>query len=329
MVGGARTPVGGSWARSKISAAPTLRALAIKAVLERTGVAAADIDYVVMRQVLTAGTGQIPARRAATAAGLPMSVSAVNVNKVCLSRIDSIVMADMLIRAGIFHVVVAGGQESMTNAPHLLPKSRTGHKYGAAKLLDHLEWDDLWTASRPAHGSPDRSAQSSTRPDLQARADSFAVDSHTKAAARPRTVSSMTKLCRSPSPGKPDVRSDAGRRCAGRGQCRVAWRARPAFHHSGTVTAGSASQLSDGACAVVVMNKAVAERRGLRWLAEITGHGFVARPDSTLQSHPRKPSRPPARPRVSRRPHAPDGRGNGELSPATVDAMRKVCRARL
>ncbi|TQC44352.1 acetyl-CoA C-acetyltransferase [Rhodococcus sp. WS4] len=288
IVGGARTPVGRFMGALQDFSGAGLGGLAIKAALERSSVAAADVDYVVMGQVLTAGAGQIPARQAATAAGLPMSVPAVNVNKVCLSGIDSIAMADMLIRAGIFDVVVAGGQESMTNAPHLLPKSRTGHKYGAAQLLDHLEWDGLWDSLTDQPMGALTETRNQTLDQISRHEqDSFAANSHTKAARAakdglfddeivPVTITRKGRTY--------EVTQDEGVRAEASVDSLGALR--PAFHHSGTVTAGNASQLSDGACAVVVMNKAVAERRGLRWLAEITGHGLVAGPDSTLQSQP-------------------------------------------
>src|SRR3989441_2493461 len=146
IVGGARTPMGRLLGNLKSFPATALGAAAIKAALERSGVTPDQVEYVIMGQVLQAGAGQIPARQAAVGAGIPMTVPALTVNKVCLSGLDAIALADQLIRAGEFDIVVAGGQESMTQAPHLLPKSRAGFKYGDVTMLDHLAYDGLFCA---------------------------------------------------------------------------------------------------------------------------------------------------------------------------------------
>src|SRR6476660_18424 len=144
IVAGARTPMGRLLGSLKDLSGSDLGGIAIKGALDKSGVAPELVEYVIMGQVLTAGAGQIPARQAAVAAGIPMSVPAVTVNKVCLSGLDAIALADQLIRAGAFDVVVAGGQESMSQAPHLLPGSRGGFKYGDTTLVDHLAYDGLY-----------------------------------------------------------------------------------------------------------------------------------------------------------------------------------------
>src|SRR6195952_5685596 len=146
IVNGARTPMGRLLGSLKDFSGADLGGFAIKAALERSGVAPESVQYVIMGQVLQAGAGQIPARQAAVKAGIPMSVPAISINKVCLSGLDAIALADQLIRAGEFDVIVAGGQESMTNAPHLLPKSRSGYKYGAIEMLDAMAYDGLTDA---------------------------------------------------------------------------------------------------------------------------------------------------------------------------------------
>ncbi|MGH3581179.1 MAG: beta-ketoacyl synthase N-terminal-like domain-containing protein, partial [Mycobacterium sp.] len=143
IVAGARTPVGKLMGSLKDFSGSDLGAIAIKGALEKAGVAASEVDYVIMGQVLTAGAGQMPARQAAVAAGIGWDVPSLTINKMCLSGIDAIALADQLIRAGEFEVVVAGGQESMSQAPHLLPKSREGFKYGDTTLVDHLAYDGL------------------------------------------------------------------------------------------------------------------------------------------------------------------------------------------
>src|SRR6201746_1044185 len=144
IVAGARTPVGKLLGALKDFSATDLGGLAIKAALDKAGVAPDQVQYVIMGQVLTAGAGQIPARQAAHKAGIPLTVPALTINKVCLSGLDAIALADQLIRAGEFEIVVAGGQESMTQAPHLLTKSREGYKYGDVQLIDHMAYDGLW-----------------------------------------------------------------------------------------------------------------------------------------------------------------------------------------
>ena len=266
-----------------------LGGVAISGALERAGVAPEQVEYVIMGQVLTAGAGQIPARQAAVAAGIPMDVPALTINKVCLSGINAIAMADQLIRAGEFDVVVAGGQESMSQAPHLLEKSRAGFKYGDVTLRDHMAFDglhDIFTDQ--AMGNLTESANSGERFVSREEQDTFAAASHQRAARAWKDGLFDDEVVPVSIPqrkGEPIVfAADEGIRPETTAESLGSLR--PAFSKDGTVTAGSASQISDGAAAVVVMSKAKAEQLGLSWIAEIGRHGVVAGPDSTLQSQP-------------------------------------------
>jgi acetyl-CoA C-acetyltransferase len=289
IVAGARTPVGRLLGSLKDFSGSDLGGIAIKAALEKAGVAGADVQYVIMGQVLTAGAGQVPARQAAFKGGIPLSVASLTINKVCLSGIDAIALADQLIRVGEFDVVVAGGQESMTQAPHLLTKSREGFKYGDVTMTDHLAYDGLWDAlTDQAMGGLTEAANEADRYFSRDDQDAFSVRSHALAAQAQKNGLFDAEVVPVPIPqrkGAPvmfdhdeGVRADTTAESLGR--------LRPAFRKDGTITAGSASQISDGAAAVVVMSRAEAERRGLTWLAEIGAHGVVAGPDSTLQDQP-------------------------------------------
>ena len=288
IVAGARTPMGRLQGALKDFSGAQLGGFAIKAALERAGVAPDQVEYVIMGQVLTAGAGQIPARQAAVAAGISMDVPALTVNKVCLSGLDAIALADQLIRAGEFEIVVAGGQESMTQAPHLLPKSRDGFKYGDVTMLDHMAHDGLFCAfDQMAMGASTEKFNS--RYELtRADQDEFAARSHqlaAKAAANGVFAEEIAPVSVPQRKGDPKtVDTDEGIRpdttAEGLGKLR------PAFSADGTITAGSSSQISDGAAAVVVMSKAKAAELGLEWLAEIGAHGVVAGPDSSLQEQP-------------------------------------------
>jgi acetyl-CoA C-acetyltransferase len=289
IVGGARTPMGRLLGSLKDFSATDLGGLAIKAALERTGVAPEQIQYVIMGQVLTAGAGQIPARQAAHKAGIPLSVPALTINKVCLSGIDAIALADQLIRAGEFDVVVAGGQESMSQAPHLLAKSREGFKYGSVELADHMALDGLWDVlTDQAMGALTEAANVDDQQFSRTEQDAFAARSHQLAAEAWKNGLFDDEVAPVQIPqrkGDPiEFRMDEGIRADTSVESLA--RLRPAFRPDGTITAGSASPISDGAAAVVVMSKAKAEELGLSWLAEIGAHGVVAGPDSTLQSQP-------------------------------------------
>ncbi|KIQ63682.1 acetyl-CoA acetyltransferase [Kitasatospora griseola] len=265
-----------------------LGGFAIKAALERAGVAGEQVQYVIMGQVLQAGVGQMPARQAAVKAGIPMSVPALSINKVCLSGLDAIALADQLIRAGEFDIVVAGGQESMTNAPHLLPKSREGFKYGAIEMLDAMAHDGLTDAYEniPMGESTEKH---NTRLGIGREVqDAIAAASHQRAAKAQADGVFEAEIVPVAIPqrkGDPVLFSqDEGIRAdtTAEGLAKL----RPAFTKDGTITAGTSSQISDGAAAVVVMSKAKAEELGLSWIAEIGAHGNVAGPDNSLQSQP-------------------------------------------
>lgn len=288
IVAGARTPIGKLMGSLKDFSAQDLGAVAIRAALEKAGVEAALVDYVIMGQVLTAGAGQMPARQSAVAAGIGWDVPALTINKMCLSGIDAIALADQLIRAGEFDVVVAGGQESMTKAPHLLMNSREGYKYGDVTVLDHLAYDglhDVFTDQPMGALTEQRNdADQFTRLEQ----DTYAAESHQKAAAAWKDGVFADEVVSVQIPqrkGDPiEFGEDEGIRANTTAESLAGLK--PAFRKDGTITAGSASQISDGACAVVVMNKDRAEKLGLNWLCEIGAHGVVAGPDSTLQSQP-------------------------------------------
>jgi acetyl-CoA C-acetyltransferase len=289
IVGGARTPMGRLLGSLKDFSASDLGGLAIKAALERSGVPADQVQYVIMGQVLTAGAGQIPARQAAHKAGIPLTVPALTINKVCLSGIDAIALADQLIRAGEFDIVVAGGQESMSQAPHLLPKSREGYKYGTVELADHMALDGLWDVlTDQAMGGLTEAANAGDQQFSRTEQDAFAARSHQLAAEAWKNGLFDDEVVPVQIPqrrGEPlEFATDEGIRADTTVETLA--KLKPAFRPDGTITAGSASPISDGAAAVVVMSKAKAEELGLSWLAEIGAHGVVAGPDSTLQSQP-------------------------------------------
>ena len=289
IVAGARTPVGRLTGSLASLSGSDLGGIAIKGALDKAGVAPELVEYVIMGQVLTAGAGQIPARQAAVNAGIPMSVPALTVNKVCLSGLDAIALADQLIRAGEFDVVVAGGQESMSQAPHLLPNSRSGFKYGDTTLVDHLAYDGLYDIfTEQAMGALTEDRNANTDKIGREEQDAFAAASHQRAAAAWKNGLFDDEVVPVTIPqrrGEPlVVTEDEGIRADTTAESLS--KLRPAFSKNGTVTAGSASQISDGAAAVVVMSKAKAEELGLEWLAEIGAHGIVAGPDSTLQQQP-------------------------------------------
>jgi acetyl-CoA C-acetyltransferase len=259
---------------------------AIEAALTRGGVRPDQVQYVIMGQVLQAGAGQITARQAAVAAGIPMTTPAVTVNKVCLSGLDAIALADQLIRAGEFDIVVAGGMESMTNAPHLI-NQRQGTKFGDVTVHDHMAWDGLtdpWEGIAMGASTERAGAKLGI---TRAEQDEVAARSHQRAAEAQKNghfaeeIAPITVVQRG---GDLVVDTDEGVRpdstAASLGKLR------PAFAADGTITAGSSSPISDGAAAVVVMSKAKAQELGLTWLAEIVAHGNVAGPDSSLQSQP-------------------------------------------
>ncbi|WP_030105487.1 acetyl-CoA C-acetyltransferase [Actinoalloteichus caeruleus] len=289
IVAGARTPIGRLLGSLKDQSAAQLGGVAIRAALDRSGVTPDQVQYVIMGQVLTAGAGQIPARQAAVAAGIPMDVPALTINKVCLSGLDAIALADQLIRAGEFDVVVAGGQESMSQAPHLLPNSRTGTKYGDAVLRDHMAHDGLFCAFDQVAMGESTERYNSRYGLARAEQDAFAAASHQRAAAATAAGVLAEEIVPVELPGRRGapgvvVDRDEGIRPDTTAEGLAALR--PAFATDGTITAGSASQISDGAAAVVVMSRARAEELGLEWIAEIGPHGLVAGPDASLHEQP-------------------------------------------
>jgi len=288
IVAGARTPMGRLLGSLKDFSGADLGGVAIRAALERAGVAPDQVDYVIMGQVLQAGAGQLPARQAAVAAGIPMGVPSITINKVCLSGLNAIALADQLIRAGEVEIVVAGGMESMTNAPHLLPKSRSGYKYGSIELLDAMAYDGLTDAFDKIAMGESTEHYNAKLGISREEQDAFSARSHQRAAEAQKNGTFDEEVVPVEIPqrkGDPirfaedeGIRADTTAEGLGK--------LRPAFSKDGTITAGSSSQISDGAAAVIVMSKAKAEQLGLSWLAEIGAHGSVAGPDNSLQSQP-------------------------------------------
>ncbi len=288
IVGGARTPMGRLLGNLKDFPATQLGAVAIKAALQRAGIAPEQVQYVIMGQVLQAGAGQIPARQAAVAAGIPMSVPALTINKVCLSGLDAIALADQLIRAGEFDIVVAGGMESMTNAPHLLIGSRGGYKYGDVVMRDHMALDGLTDAYDQVSMGESTDRHSRRYGITREEQDAFGAASHQKAAAAQKNGVFAEEIVPVEVPqrrGEPlVVAEDEGIRPDTTAETLA--KLRPAFGADGTITAGTSSPISDGAAAVVVMSKEKAQELGLAWLAEIGAHGNVAGPDNSLHAQP-------------------------------------------
>ncbi|MEO5852929.1 MAG: acetyl-CoA C-acetyltransferase [Nocardioides sp.] len=288
IVAGARTPIGRLLGGLKDQSAADLGGVAIKAALDKAGVTGEQVDYVIMGQVIQAGAGQITARQAAVKGGVPMTVPSITINKVCLSGINAIAMADQLIRAGEHEIVVAGGMESMTQAPHLLPKSREGFKYGDTSLVDSMAHDALYDQfTDQAMINLTESCNIGGANLTREEQDSFSARSHQRAAAAWKNGVFDDEVVPVAVPqrrGEPVVVSqDEGIRADT--TVESLGKLRP-VSRDGSITAGSASQISDGACAVVVMSKARAEELGLTWLAEIGASGQVAGPDSTLQLQP-------------------------------------------
>ncbi len=267
--------------------AQDLGGAAIKAVLEATGLDPATIDAVLMGQVLQAGQGQITARQAAARAGVPLSVHATTINKVCLSGLQSIYLADLMVRAGEADVVVAGGMESMTNAPYLLPGARAGYRLGDQSVVDSMMYDGLTCAFDHCAMGLATERYSAGRLSRQ-RQDEFAARSHELAAAAAkvgRLALEITPVAVPRRGGEPlALDADEGIRAdtTPEGLARL----RPAFEADGTITAGNASQISDGAAAVLVMSHERAVELGLDPIGEIIGYGQVAGPDTSLLTQP-------------------------------------------
>lgn len=289
VIGGARTPFGKLLGALSGFSAAELGGMAIRAALERCNVPAEAVDHVIMGQVLTAGAGQIPARQAAVLGGLGMDVPATNVNKVCLSGIAAIADADRLIRTGAADVVIAGGMESMSQAPHLIPASRVGNRYGDFTAVDSMNYDGLWDSfTGQSMGALTDAANAGSGGYTRRQQDEYALMSHQRAvrARRDGTFSREIAAVKVPQRrGEPviisedeTVRDDINLESLGK--------LRPAFGPEGTITAGTASPISDGAAALILMSRRAAEERGLSWIAEIGAYSSVAGPDSTLQHQP-------------------------------------------
>jgi acetyl-CoA C-acetyltransferase len=288
IVAGARTPIGKMQGGLSTFSAPQLGGFAIAAALQRAGVSPDDVDYVIMGQVLLAGAGQLPARQAAVAAGIPLHVPSTIVNKVCLSGLNAIMQADQLIQLGEAEFVVAGGMESMTNAPYLLPDARGGMRLGDRSVIDSMMFDGLTCAldhismglSTDRYGVTagiDRGAQ-----------DEFSAQSHERAASAikdGRFADEIVPVAVPQRKGDPlQFDTDEGVRPGTTAESLGALR--PSFDKNGAVTAGNASQISDGASAVIVMSKAKAEQLGVQPLGEVVSYGMVAGPDTSLLQQP-------------------------------------------
>ncbi len=288
IVGGARTAVGRLLGSLSGFSGADLGGFVIAEALRRAGVPADRVDYVIMGQVLQAGAGQIPARQAAVAAGVPMTVPALTINKVCLSGLDAIALAAQLIRAGEFDVVVAGGMESMSQAPHLLPGARKGFRFGSAELVDSMALDGLTDAFDHVSMGESTERHNAGLGITREEQDEFAARSHQRAAEAIKNGLLADEIVGVEVPqrrGDPVLfDTDEGVRADSTAESLS--RLRPAFAENGTITAGSASQISDGACAVVVISAEAAAAAGAPVLAEIGAHGCVAGPDNSLQSQP-------------------------------------------
>jgi acetyl-CoA C-acetyltransferase len=281
IVAGARTPIGKMSGVFASMSAADLGAVAIAGALERAGVAPDEVDHVIMGQVLMAGQGQVPARQAAAAAGIPMSVPSVNLNKVCLSGLNTIYLAHQMIASGDADIVVAGGMESMTNAPYILPGARGGFRYGNTELQDAIVRDGLWCAFDAClmgTGTETYAAGSIAR----AEQDRIAAASHSRAAdatKNGRLAEEIVPVSVPQRRGEPIViTEDEGIRADTTAESLAGLKG--AFGGAGTVTAGNASQISDGASAMVLMSERAARERGVTPLAEFVSYGMVAGPDN-------------------------------------------------
>jgi acetyl-CoA C-acetyltransferase len=293
LLAGARTPIGKLSGAFQGFSAMDLGGFAIAAALERAGIAPEDVDYVFMGQVLQAGQGQITARQAAVKAGIPLTVPATTINKVCLSGLNSIYLADLLISSGEADIVVAGGMESMTRAPHLLPGARAGYRLGDGTLVDSMMYDGLWCQFDHCAMGLGTEQYNREAGISRERQDAFSALSHERAAAAikdGRFVNEIVPVNVPQRKGDPlVVDTDEGVRPETTLESLGALR--PAFDKSGTITAGNASQISDGGAAVVVVSQAVAERLGTKPLGEVVGYGQVGGPNVSLLLQPANAAR--------------------------------------
>ena len=288
IVAGARTPIGRFLGAFSSLAAVDLGGAAIAEALRRAGVAPDAVDYVVLGHVLQGGQGQITARQAAVKGGIGMDVPAITINKVCLSGLNAIALADQLIRAGEVEMVVAGGMESMTGAPYFMPKARQGARMGNAEMVDLMIHDGLWCAFDHCHMGEGTDAVTARLGLSRAEQDEWSARSHERAAEATKAGRLADEIIPVDTPGRKGdstrVEQDEGIRPGTTAETLA--KLRPAFTKDGTITAANASQISDGGVAVVVTSRERAEREGLPILATITGHGMVAGPDASLPSQP-------------------------------------------
>ena len=288
IVSGARTPIGKFQGALAGFTAMDLGGVAIREALARAGLTGNQIEYVVMGQVLQAGQGQITARQAAVAGGVPMDVPAITINKVCLSGLNAVHLADVLIRAGECGVAIAGGMESMTNAPYALPKGRSGFRMGNAQVIDLMIHDGLWCAFDRTHMGEGSDGVNAKLGIARAEQDEWSARSHeraadaTKAGKLAEEIAAVEVKQRKGDPIR--VEEDEGIRPGTTVESLSSLN--PAFLKDGTITAGNASQLSDGGAALIVMSKESAKERGITPLAEIVAHGQVAGPDASLHHQP-------------------------------------------
>jgi acetyl-CoA C-acetyltransferase len=288
IIGGARTPIGRLLGTLAGFSAAELGGFAIAAALERSGVSPQDVEYVIMGHVLQAGTGQITARQAAVKAGIPMSTPATVVNKVCLSGLDAIAQAADLIRLGEYDVVVAGGMESMTNAPHLLANSRKGYKYGAVEMIDAMAFDGLTDPFERISMGESTEKHNAKLGIPREEQDEFAARSQQRAAAAAASgvLAEEIVAVEIPQRGKPPAIFAADEGIRSGTTIEALSKLPPAFGKEGTITAGTSSQISDGAAAVVVTSREKAGQLGATILAEVGRFGTVAGPDNSLHSQP-------------------------------------------
>jgi acetyl-CoA C-acetyltransferase len=289
IIAGARTPIGKMQGGLASFSAAALGGIAIAEALRRAGISGDQVDHVIMGQVLSAGAGQLPARQAAAAGGIPMSVPSTIINKVCLSGLNAIIEADRMIAAGDADVVIAGGMESMTNAPYLLPNARAGYRIGNGELVDSMMFDGLTCAfDHAAMGLATERYGTGVKGLDRARQDAFAAQSHERAANAAKEGRLAEEIVAVPVPQRKGdpllVESDEGVRPGTTGDSLGGLK--PAFTKDGAITAGNASQISDGGSAVVVMSAAAAQRLGVTPLGTVVGYGMVAGPDTSLLPQP-------------------------------------------
>lgn len=288
IVSGARTPIGRFNGGLASLTGAQLGAHAISAALERAGLTGDQVDHVVMGQVLQAGQGQITARQAAVAAGIPMDVPALTINKVCLSGLNAIYLADQMIAAGDADVVVAGGMESMTNAPYLMAEGRGGFKMGHGEVRDAMIHDGLWCAFDDGHMGDGTERDAAAASINRSAMDEFSAQSHDRAVAAQKAGRLEVEISPVPIPqrgGDPLlVEIDEGVR-PGTSALSLG-NLRPAFATDGAVTAGNASQISDGGCALILVSAAKAKELELDVLAQVVSYGMVSGPDTSLLTQP-------------------------------------------